>query len=459
MPDSYRCCQALGALAAMALASAPAAAADEVATQPKRPEKRTIPDYDGRPPAPPTFVDGLLWVPRVVLFPVRIVVDYGVRWPLGALVRGAEHSRTLRKIIRFAFLAPKTPTPQIFPVVLYDFGFQPSAGIRLLWTDGFLTPGSRLSIKLGSGGFDLWRTDAAVRVGFGPGFAQLDAGAGQRHDAVFYGIGSDTPAAALARYQDSRRNASLRAGAEAKGIGASVYASAGHHRFDPSNYGGDASIEEQVAAGRIAMLPAGYPDGYNTLRAGGSISLDTRARHERRQESGARFDASAERVWDADDRARAWTRLEAVLGAAVLFDPVGERKLDLRLRAQRVGGGMRADIPFLELATTGGGRDLRGFSSGRLYGDSALALTADYEWPIAAWLDAHAHAGVGNVFGPNFGGVAAGELRGSVGFGVSIAGLSAEREVRLSTAFGTEPFERGLDFSSFRLVLGFVYDY
>ncbi|HEY5950305.1 MAG TPA: hypothetical protein VIV40_32650, partial [Kofleriaceae bacterium] len=43
------------------------------------PPPRAMPNYDGREPAPTTAGDVLRWVPRVVLFPLRVVVDYGVR--------------------------------------------------------------------------------------------------------------------------------------------------------------------------------------------------------------------------------------------------------------------------------------------------------------------------------------------------------------------------------------------
>ena len=108
------------------------------------------------------------------------------------------------------------------------------------------------------------------------------------------------------------------------------------------------------------------------------------------------------------------------------------------------------------MPTTGG---LRGFASGRLRGDTALQLTADYIWPLAAWLDAHGHLGIGNVFYQDLSGFDAGSLRGSAGLGISIAGLSDDRQVRLSTAVGTEPFSTGFHVTSFRLVIGFANDY
>ncbi len=106
-----------------------------------------------------------------------------------------------------------------------------------------------------------------------------------------------------------------------------------------------------------------------------------------------------------------------------------------------------------------GSSHLRGFPTGRLYGESAAALTLDYQWPIAAWLDAHAHLGAGNVFVARFSGLTAGAMRGSAGLGISLAGLTEDRYIELSTSVGTQPFDEGFELTSFRLILGFTNDY
>ena len=443
-------------IAALSLSLAGAAYAE--APKKKPPPRRPVPDYDGRGPARPDTTDGVLAIPRVVLFPVRIVMDYGVRRPLGAAISAIESSTSIRKAFRFLFLGPKTPTPQIFPTVLYDFGFKPSIGLRLYWTDGFLTPGSKLSIKLGTGGTSLWRADGTARIAvYGPAFTTVAMGARERPDRLFYGLGPYTTPDAQARYKNRQADASVRVGSALPRSGeVSVYGMFAHHTFEQSTYGGDATIEDQVAAGQIIALPTAYPEGYNAWRTGLSVGLDTRARNERRLKSGARLDVTIERNWDAGDAGNAWTRVDALGGAALLLDASGERKLDVKLRVQSVTGDMDAEVPFYELPTTGG---LRGFASGRLRGDTMAAFILDYDWPLAAWLDAHGHLGFGNVFGPAFSGLSGRALRGSAGLGVSIAGLSSERQVTLSTAVGTEPLGDGVDISSFRLILGFASDY
>ncbi|MEO7096738.1 MAG: hypothetical protein ABI175_26000, partial [Polyangiales bacterium] len=423
------------------------------------PKKRAVPDYSGRGTPPPTVLDRLAWIPRIALFPVRIVTDYGLRAPIGWLTRTVETSRSTRKVFSYLFLGPASDTPSIYPVVLYDFGSQPSIGVRLSWGKGFLTPGSKLTIKLGTGGLDWWRVDTAVRVAYREAFLGLEAGARRQPDYRFYGLGPRTQEAAAARYGARRLTAKLSAGGTLNEWGeVAGYASVMNMTFRSEGFGDDPTIEERVADGQIANLPNGYPGGYATVRAGGVLSVDTRLR-KKRVGSGARLDAKVERVRNMDTTER-WTRVELRGGGALLLDPVGERKLDVKLEVDFVEpADPRVRIPFLELVSVAGSGHLRGFPSGRLYGESAAALTLDYHWPIAAWLDAHAHLGAGNVFGPHLSGFSAGAMRASAGFGVSLAGLTEERFIELSTSIGTAPLDQGLDVTSFRLLLGFTNDY
>lgn len=426
------------------------------AAPPARPAKRPVPQYDGRGEAPTTFGDVLRGAGRVLLFPVRLVVDYGVRWPLGYAIRTVEHSRTARAAFRYVFLQPPAPTMSIFPIAFYDFGFQSSIGVRMVWTNGFLTPGSKVSIKLGSGGRDWWRADTSLSVAAPWGLrVGADFGVRNRPDQQFFGLGPRAPQNALARYAHSRAAVAVHAGwPQLHGFVASVTSAA-----STSHFSDDRSIEDQVAAGRIAALPPGYHEILATRRAGVRLALDSRGdrRDDAPPQSGVRLDALVERV--RDDEIGSWTHLDATLGAALIVDPVGEYKLDLRARFELIESERDVAVPFLELAGVGGSRDLRGFASGRGRDRSAVALTLDYQWPLAAWLDATAYVGVGNVFGEHLSGFHAGALRASFGFGLGLAGLTGERQIELWAATGTPPLDEDFEATSFRLVLGYSHDY
>jgi hypothetical protein len=425
------------------------------------PAKRAVPRYDDRAPPPPTGGDVARGVARVVLFPVRIVVDYGVRWPIGKAITALEHSHGVRSVVRFLFLLPPTPTPSIFPVAFYDFGFQSSIGVRVVWTRGFLTRGSKLSIKLGSGGTDWWRADAGISVAGPRGMrVGIDGGVRRRPDQQFFGLGPRSPQSAGATYLQARFGAMAFVGwPQLSVIAGSIATSTGTSHFNAG-----LSIEDQVAAGAIAMLPPGYRDLVVTQRLGVKLALDSRGPRghpdRRRDSSGARLDFVAEKVRDRE--VGSWLRIDAIVGGALRLDAIGEHKLGLRMHVELIepiNDTRTTDIPFLELATIGGSRDLRGFASGRGRDLSAAALTLDYEWPLAAWLDATLYLGAGNVFERNLAGLTAGKLRGSAGMGLAIAGLSAERKLELWAAIGTEPFDQGLIANSFRLVLGYSHDY
>jgi hypothetical protein len=441
------------ALLAIALVSSTAYA--------EAPPKRPVPSYDGRAPAPVTAADVVAGTLRVILFPVRIVVDYGVRWPLGKLISSAEHSRGVRSIINTLFLQPPAPVLGFTPIAFYDFGFQSSIGVRALWTNGFLTPGSRFSLKLGTGGADWWRGDFGLVIALPGGFRYgIDASVRRRPDQQFFGIGSRTPHSARARFLFARFGVTAHVGWREFSLVANTAATF----TAESHFNGSLSIEDRVASGAIAALPAGYNDLVGTTRFGAKLALDTRGTRDtpewQRNTSGARIDALVEYV-RATDIGR-WLHVDATLGAALRLDATGEHKLDMRLRVEVVEPQTSlagADVPFLELATIGGSRDLRGFASGRGRDLSAAALTLDYQWPLAAWLDATLYLGAGNVFGRQLSGLTGAKLRGSAGMGLAIAGLTNERQLELWAAVGTEPFDEGSEVSSFRLVLGYSHDY
>jgi hypothetical protein len=447
------------------LVATTAAAQPAQPAQPARPAHRAVPDYDGRGDAPTTTGDVVRAVVRVVLFPIRIVVDYGIRWPIGKAISAAEQSRGVRAAIRYLFLLPPTPTPSVFPIAFYDFGFQSSLGVRFLWTRGFLTRGSKFSLKLGSGGDDWWRADANLRVaapaklhGFHAG---IDAGVRRRPDQQFFGIGSRTRQSAAARYMQARSIVTGYVGwPELAAIATSSATFAGD-----SHFGGGLSIDDQIAAGEIATQPAGYRDVVVTQRLGARLALDSRGIRPDTQErdrttSGGRIDAVFERVRDRE--IGEWLHLDATIGGALRLDSVREHKLDARMRVELVEPtAMTREnaIPFIDLASIGGSRDLRGFASGRGRDLSAAAFMLDYQWPIAAWLDATLYLAAGNVFGRNLSGFSAGALRGSAGMGLALAGLSADRQLEAWAAVGTEPFDEGGGVNSFRLVLGYSHDY
>jgi hypothetical protein len=434
----------------LALLLAPPALADD---------KRPVPDYDGRPPPATGAADVAAWVPRVVLYPAYLVWSYGIRWPIGKLVAYTEHARTPRAVFRYVFLGPVTPTPSIFPVVLYDFGFQPSVGVRLLWRNGFFRPGSKLSIKLATGGRDWLRLDYLQRHQVADAWRVVgEASYSTRPDHVFYGLGPDTPLSARARFRMDRLQA--RVGGEWKPdarLALRVSLALRRVEYGAGDFGGDPTIDEQVAAGAIAELPAAYRDGFSHVRSVGSLHFDSRAGG-RGSGTGVLLDLVGEENLSLTTSGLRWRELRGHARFVLHLDDVAEKVMQLGVRAQLVDG-EGGEVPFTELASIGGSIDLRGFPSGRLYDHSGVAAVFDYRWPLSAWLDAHLNLAAGNVFGARFAGLAPGRLRGSFGLGLALAGLSAERAVELWTALGTTPIDDDFDVEGYRVTLGYTYAY
>ncbi len=94
--------------------------------------KRKLPDYGNRGKDPTTFGDVAIWVPRVILSPVYLVTEYGIRWPLGHLIAAAERANVPDILYNFFFFGPDH-SGGIAPVAFVDFGFRPSVGLYAFW--------------------------------------------------------------------------------------------------------------------------------------------------------------------------------------------------------------------------------------------------------------------------------------------------------------------------------------
>src|SRR5262249_28909536 len=62
-------------------------------------------DYGGRP-EPTTAGDVLIWVPRIVFFPVYLVTEFVIRRPLGFLMTSAERGNWIEAVTDFFTFGP-----------------------------------------------------------------------------------------------------------------------------------------------------------------------------------------------------------------------------------------------------------------------------------------------------------------------------------------------------------------
>ncbi|MEL7832927.1 BamA/TamA family outer membrane protein [Fodinibius sp. Rm-B-1B1-1] len=109
-------------------------------------------------------------------------------------------------------------------------------------------------------------------------------------------------------------------------------------------------------------------------------------------------------------------------------------KVQLR-KQENIGS---TDIPFYELASLGGTRDLRGFPSNRFRGHGTVLVTAEYRYPIWDFMDIVVFTDQGQPF-IEYSDIALSDFRSSYGFGfhlLSQQGLAFRSEFAFSNEGG-----------------------
>ncbi len=423
-----------------------------------QPEKRPLPDYDGRGGPRETPARQALWLPRLLLSPAYFVSEFMLRRPLGFAITAAEKAGLPAELYDFFAFGPNH-TAGIVPIAFVDFGIEPSVGFYGFWDDaGF--EGHQLRLRGSTWGADWLSGTATERFHPNEQFElTLTTTATRRPDHAFYGIGPDTREAALVRYSsdsvDAHAEALLkfggsswletRAGYRGVSFGHSDYDAARRGQFDY-----EPSLDEAVASGDLAE-PAGFSDGYRAPFASARLVLDSRSKGG--SASGGRLELSAEQGVDLkNEPSSGWLRYGGTLGgfvdlaqrgrtvslsvSALLADPLGERS-----------------VPFTELVGLGGAGMMPGFREGRLYDRSAMVATLRYSWPIWVWLNGSLQAAVGNVFGMRFEGFRAERTRLSTAVGIESSD-SRDSIFQALIGFGTETFESGAQMDSIRVVVG-----
>jgi len=416
------------------------------------PEKRPQPDYDGRggKGQPATPGDALLWGPRIVLFPLYLTSEYLIRRPLGYLVGSAERAQVPATLYDFFTFGPDHKAGFV-PLAFVDFGFQPSVGIYAFWDDvGF--KGHDLRARGSTSGAD-WLTGIfAERFPVGPGKLTLAATGARRPDYVYYGTGPRSRQEDRSRYGSNTWN--VRAEYDIPFVASSSLTSdvgfrsasfyAGHFRDEPST-------PELVAQGAYP-LPDGFDTGYSAVVSSLKLVLDSR-RPEPPRGSGVRLQLDGEHGGDV--RAQpfgGWVRYGAMLGGALDLADNG-RALSLNLATHFADPLTARPVPFTELVTLGGTRQLPGLRELRLRDRSGAVATLRYTWPIWIWLNAGMEAAVGNVFGPGLSGIEPDLLRLSTALGFETRG-SRDSIFRAVIGVGTSTFRDGTHPESVRFTFG-----
>jgi hypothetical protein len=279
-----------------------------------------------------------------------------------------------------------------------------------------------------------------------------------RPDALFYGIGLDSQKRNESRYAYSRSDIELAFDARVwRSSSARTFVRFRNMDILPGTCCGDPSIARRVADGSLLApdgtplpLPPGY-GGYRIYTQGAELFLDTRAQRPA-PGSGVRIGVHGDYAIDLEQPSlRRWARYGAISEA--FWDITGQnRVLHLGVNVQMITA-IRGQVPFTELVDLSDTGPLKGFVPGRIIGQSAAAVTLEYEWPIWVWLDGTIHLAAGNAFGPDFAGFELGKARLSTGIGIR-APADLDHAFNFLLAAGTQPLDQGGKIESFRLMFG-----
>jgi Omp85 superfamily domain len=414
-------------------------------------DKRKLPDYGNRGDPSTTFGDVAIWVPRILLSPVYLVTEYGIRWPLGHAIAAAERAHVPRILYDFFFFGPDHRAG-FAPVGFVDFGFRPSVGLYAFWDDAFFQ-GNDLRFHGTTGGANWFAGVFTDRILFHEKDSlDLTLLGIERPDHAFFGIGPDTLQGNISRYGEDQLEASAafefplwRSSRVETGVGVrSIDFHRGYFRHDPS-------IEQEVATGAYP-LPDGFAQGYTAQTNHLLLALDSR-RPSPADGSGFRVEADADQGTDVRRvGGGSWLRYGASAGG--FLDLNGRnRVVSLSVEALFADSLNKRPIPFTERVTLGGSGPMRGFYPGRLRDRSAAVATLKYRWPIWVWLDGSLQASVGNVFGEHLQQFEVSRFRFSSAIGLESVG-SRDGSVELLFGVGTETFDHGAQLDSARILIG-----
>ncbi|HVY49651.1 MAG TPA: hypothetical protein VHB21_27345, partial [Minicystis sp.] len=417
------------------------------------PEKHRLDpiDYSGRPSAT-TAGDVLIWIPRVLFFPVYLVAEYAIRWPLGTMTVFVEQHKLIETLADIFVFGPDKNIG-VVPTGLIDFGFRPSVGVYFFYDD-FIAKNNALRVHLATGGTDYLRGTVTDRVGIDKNaYLKLRFEGTDRPDFVYYGLGPRALETSRSRYREVSFEETVGLAAQVRdGNGFEVYASVKDARFDANgDCCGDPSLSSMVRAG-LSDIPPGF-GGYTALRQGLWFSLDSR-KPRPQPGTGLRLEGNVEHDFDmrAPGESR-WVRWGGSVGGFV--DLTGHnRVLSLSLATELADPLGDEPVPFTELASLGGDVDpMHGFLQGRLLDRSSLAATLEYRWPVWSFLDGSAQFAVGNVFGEHYEGFEPDLLRMAFTLGLRSTG-SRDHSFNVMIGSGTETFKDGATLNSFRFLFG-----
>lgn len=387
-----------------------------------------------------TVGEALLWVPRVLLYPLYLVSEFVVRKPIGWAITTVEKNYILPKLRHYTTIGEKDG-PGVYagvdPIARFDTGFRPAIGL-LFWAERLL-PDTELRLGLDTDFVRNATIDAQFRAPIGEKLVLTPLiRFEQRDDFRFYGVGPDSLEDDESLFFRRKLHGGVRADllAPSPGVGATLMTEVSSNRFDCSDDDeNDICGPDGVVDTADDRLQAdGFVDGYELLRVTARIYADSRAPRPA-SSTGARAEVFARWGQGLSNSETHFIRSGAE--GALFWDIFQQRVLGLRVLAETTV--RSGDVPFAELILPGGSDTMRGFSRGRLHGASLFVASLDYRYPIWSLADGTIFVEAGNVF-DELSDLEVDALRGSFGFGIRTVG-SRHASLDLLIAAGTTRFD------------------
>lgn len=368
----------------------------------------------------------LLWVPRIVLFPVRLVYEVpgqGLRGTFWLIER-----YRVRDVYQQIFFN-EDGTFGVFPTALIETGFGLNVGARLIYRNVF-GHGEGLSVRAGYGGQFRQTLLAQFRSGalLGSRFrVELLGGNDARPRARFFGIGNagdidvpptpgvpinpfDQSFAMNSRYSEQR----TRAQSELRFFMTRYFSAAASVGYLHQTFGSCSGCEDadEIAEAEendslnikdvydTARL-VGFNQGLSSLTGTLSIAYDSREPlndfiPKPTPSSGWRANLFAGRTMGFGDDPSRFTRAGG--DVARVFNVLrGDRTLTIRAYYETVIGAVR-DIPFTAYPQLGGNFVLRAEQIGRYRDRNVGSLTAEYMWSLNKNLSSFVFIDAGRVW-------------------------------------------------------------
>ena len=411
------------------------------------------PQYDGRDPGRLRAEEALIWIPRGVLFPLHLALEYVVRKPLVWLITRAEEGHVPERVGDFFTFADGRGTA--YPSVFYDAGrgvwFAGNVGLRDIGTEGHSL---RAFGGYGTGGwYQASLTEEWKVFDNNAGTLVLNGSFGLDPNQIFTGIGPETSLDDRVFLGERRGEASADLRIALHDLNRFSLRLA--YRNVKLEGGRSPSIDDSESPFDPQTL-VGFDDPYNLITIGVGLELDSRSPvREFTPGSGLRLEAQGS--FSSSLGALSLRYFRYGLHPMAFWDISGvNHVLSAGIYAEAISQTSGDELPVLELVTLGGNEQLLGFLLGRSRGESALVMHAAYSWPVLFFADAVLFWELGNAFNGFFDDLAFENML--MDWGVALrSSFSREFAVVIGVGFGTNQIDAWSDdfnVDNVRFVLG-----